>query len=189
MADYWKEVKADTGSITSRSMPEILKPSNAALAAKVAGTPNWAFVVAGFSMINVVYAGLGMPVRFTLGLCVIDWIYAIGHGVSSVFGYAALVVNMGIIGSLVALGMAAKKAKAGPFYILLTILCADFILLLLPAILSGKADVVSAPMLGTLQTGNTLIMGSVVHLFAFAMLFDGLTALKKLTLRKSLGKA
>jgi hypothetical protein len=189
MSDYWKEVKAQQGEVSSRAVVEVLRPSNEMLIKKSKDGAMWAFIIGGLSVVNVAYGLFGTPIRFSLGLRVADLIYDVGHAIGPVFGYFALAADLAIIGSLCFLGVQARKLKIWAFYSLIAILVLDIGFFVVVMVLAGETDLTSAPKFGSLQTGNALVVGVLVHVFAILALVAGLQALLKYRQRQREGKA
>jgi len=189
MSDYWKETKERQAEAPTGPVPEVLRPSNPALVKKARDSAMWAFIIAGLSTVNLAYAYLGTPIRFALGLSVIDLISSLGHALGPIFASLGLVIDLALIGVVIVFGVQARRLKTWAFYTLISILVLDIGVFVALMLLTGNSDLTSTSDFGSLHTGNPIIVSVLIHLFGTLALVAGLQAVLKYKQRQRDGKA
>jgi len=171
MSDYWKEVNAIAKEPSGPQRSKILVPTNEALVRKAKTGAQWAWALGGLSIFNLGLAYFRAPIRLGYGLGITEALFEVGRAIASWLGYVALALDIGLVGVVVWLGLQARSFKVWAFASLLGFLVAD------TGVLVWFAWI----------TGTNRIATMLIHLLAFAFLWDGLKVSKLYQKRKESG--
>ncbi len=106
MSDYWKDVEASAAAPGAVTAAEFLVPTNARLALRAKTAATWMWVFAGLSVVNLVLAYVGAPLRMVVSVWCTELLYAVGGQVGPLWAVIALVISGGMLASVAALGWA-----------------------------------------------------------------------------------
>ena len=124
MSDYWKEMKTG-GKTVAPPVTKILVPTNEALIRKARTAASWVWGIAGISAMNMALAQSNAPVRFPFGLGFTDFLYTVAHSMGVNPTYAALAINVLVLGCFVGLGFPIKKHRIWAFILSIVLMVLD----------------------------------------------------------------
>ena len=148
----------------------LLYPLNKTLLRRSRSAAYWSWLLAGVSAYNVLFAFARAPIRVTFGLCVTDFIFAIGHSIGPIATYVSLALVLGIVCALTLFGLYIWRIQTWAFIASIILLSVDTVLV-------------------ALVWGLGFFAAFAIHLLAIYLTFLGYGAAKLYSERRKNGQA